>query len=102
MRGSSGSVRILKRRANAAMYGQLLGQTDQVTPQTIQQENTAICNQYLIRPQRRDELKKYLDAKNIGTEIYYPLDSHEQACFADLEYHNDDFPEAHRTQFLGT
>jgi dTDP-4-amino-4,6-dideoxygalactose transaminase len=55
-----------------------------------------IFNQYVIRAQRRDELRAHLERSGVGTEVYYPLPLHEQQCFAYLGHAPADFPEAHR------
>jgi dTDP-4-amino-4,6-dideoxygalactose transaminase len=61
--------------------------------------NGHIWNQYTLRvigAGRRDALRAHLTARGVGSEIYYPLPLHEQACFAHLGYKPDDFPWAHR------
>jgi len=53
-----------------------------------------VFNQYVIRLSRRDRLKAALEAKAVGTEIYYPVPMHLQECFAFLGYSSGDFPES--------
>jgi dTDP-4-amino-4,6-dideoxygalactose transaminase len=55
-----------------------------------------VWNQYVIRVQRRDELRQYLAAAGIGTEIYYPIPLHQQECFAYLGYRAGEMPESER------
>ena len=65
-----------------------------VTP--VQSKGRHVWNQYVIRVQRRDELRQYLAAAGVGTEIYYPIPLHLQQCFAYLGHRAGEFPEAER------
>jgi dTDP-4-amino-4,6-dideoxygalactose transaminase len=50
----------------------------------------------VLRVSRRDELRQFLAARGIGTEIYYPLPLHLQKCLTYLGYVEGDLPEAER------
>jgi dTDP-4-amino-4,6-dideoxygalactose transaminase len=53
-----------------------------------------IFHQYVIRAQRRDELRDFLKSRGIGSEVYYPIPLHLQPVFAYLGYKKGDLPEA--------
>lgn len=55
-----------------------------------------VFHQYVVRAYRREELREFLAARKIGTEIYYPVPLHLQPCFVYLGYREGDFPQAER------
>ncbi len=57
-------------------------------------ENYHIYNQYVIRIDKRDELREKLKDQGIATEIYYPVPFHRQECFANLTTNDTEFPNA--------
>ena len=85
------------RQANAAKYRRLFKAADleEIIRLPIEIESRHIYNQFIIHCARgRDKLRDFLTQHQIGTEIYYPLPMHQQACFADLGYQKGDFPQA--------
>ena len=50
----------------------------------------------MIRTARRDALREFLTARQIGTETYYPVPLHMQNALQSLGYSEGDFPEAER------
>ncbi len=48
------------------------------------ERNYHIYNQYVLRVQKRDALRDWLTASNIGCEVYYPVPLHKQECLGSL------------------
>jgi dTDP-4-amino-4,6-dideoxygalactose transaminase len=55
-----------------------------------------VWHQYVIRVVRRDALREFLMAREIESEIYYPVPLHLQGALKGLGYSEGDFPEAER------
>ena len=85
------------RQRNAAYYDQAFARAVPA-PRIVTPARAAggrhIFNQYVLRAERRDELRSFLSDRHIGTEIYYPVPLHLQGCFGYLGYARGDFPES--------
>jgi dTDP-4-amino-4,6-dideoxygalactose transaminase len=57
-------------------------------------DKSHVFNNYVIRAQRRDELRQFLAENGVQSEIYYPVPLHLQKCFAALGHRQGDFPQA--------
>ena len=57
-----------------------------------------VWNQFTIRVQHglRDALRQYLRQHGVGSEIYYPIPLHQQACFKSLGYKTAACPSPNR------
>jgi dTDP-4-amino-4,6-dideoxygalactose transaminase len=53
-----------------------------------------VFHQYVIRAERRDELRAFLKSRGIGSEVYYPTPLHLQPVFAYLGCKEGDLPES--------
>lgn len=89
-----------RRRENAEAYKRHftdLGLAEQVILPYERPNSRHIYNQFVIRvPGDRDSLREHLTVRGIGTDVYYPVPLHLQACFAYLGYRAGDLPEAER------
>lgn len=88
------------RQRNAAEYRKLLATRPQASGGGVglplERPGRHVYNQFVIRHSRRDELMAALKQDGIGCEIYYPVPSHLQPCFAELGYLPGDFVESER------
>jgi dTDP-4-amino-4,6-dideoxygalactose transaminase len=97
-----------RRRQHAATYDQLFASSGLTSGQTSNQTSNQLTapvrllsrspktkhvfHQYVIRAQRRDELRKFLAERKIGSEVYYPLPLHLQPVFSYLGLKAGDLP----------
>jgi dTDP-4-amino-4,6-dideoxygalactose transaminase len=87
------------RQRNAARYRELFegaGLTSRITVPAEAAGRTHIYNQFVVRVPDRDRVKAALEARGVGTAIYYPVPFHQQECFAYLGSWPAGFPEAER------
>jgi dTDP-4-amino-4,6-dideoxygalactose transaminase len=87
------------RRERAAAYSQRLRESGLEgrwvhAPEPPGEEH--VFHQYVIRAERRDQLRETLAEAGVGTQVYYPVPLHRQPCFADLGLRDGQFPEAER------
>ena len=82
-----------RRQENAACYDRHLSMNGLVTPFIAHDRHHHVYNQYVVSvPARRDALGRWLAEHGIGTEVYYPVPAHEQACFEHLGLRVGAFP----------
>jgi dTDP-4-amino-4,6-dideoxygalactose transaminase len=86
-----------KRREKACYYYKLFGDaslisTEKVKLPVVREEAFHIYHQFVIRAQKRDELRAFLAEQKIGSEVYYPVPLHLQKSLAFLGYKAGDFP----------
>ncbi len=59
-------------------------------------KNHHIYNQYVIKTEKRDELRAFLLDNNVGCEVYYPLCLHQQECLRPYGYNKQSLPVAEK------
>ena len=82
---------IEERRRIAERYNKELNNSNIVLPVSAP-KMTTVWHQYVIRCERRAELIDYLNRRNIGTIIHYPIPPHLSEAYKYLGYLPGDFP----------
>jgi dTDP-4-amino-4,6-dideoxygalactose transaminase len=57
---------------------------------------THVYHLYVIKTDKRDELKEFLLQKGIGTAVHYPIPPHLQKAYSHLNFKKGDFPIAEK------
>jgi len=75
-----------------------VGLTDVLDLPVVEAERRHVWNQYIVRVRdgKRDALRAFLAERKVGTEIYYPVPLHQQACFQYLGCTLGTLPETER------
>jgi dTDP-4-amino-4,6-dideoxygalactose transaminase len=83
-----------RRRALARMYDERLKGTGVITPEIPADIRRHVFYTYTIRVTggKRDDLRKYLGERGIGTQIHYPVPIHLQQSAQFLGYRKGDMP----------
>jgi len=82
------------RKAVADLYDEAFAGCHSITVPERVKYSTHIFHQYTIKVRngKRDELKKFLESKNIPSMVYYPGPLHMQEAYNYLGYKENDFP----------
>jgi dTDP-4-amino-4,6-dideoxygalactose transaminase len=82
------------RQKNAAQYEKLLTGVSDITLPKVREGAGHVYHLFVIQANRRDELKEFLEKREISTGLHYPVPLHLQPCFQNLGYKEGAFPRA--------
>jgi dTDP-4-amino-4,6-dideoxygalactose transaminase len=78
------------RRTDASIYSKKLSEIGDIKLPVVLPECTPVFHLYVIRTQYRDNLKKFLDEKNIQSLVHYPISVAETEALKQFNYDLDD------------
>lgn len=85
-----------RRRANAQLYDELLGDNDEIVTPYVAPHNRHIYHVYAVRVRGRDRVLEALAEEGISCAIHYPVPVHLQEAYRGLGYGEGSFPVAER------
>ena len=80
------------RIANSLYFDSQLTEVDEITIPDRPNDTRQVYHLYVVRAQRRDELKDYLQSCGIDAKIHYPVPMHLQPAARKFSYSRGDFP----------
>jgi len=91
-----------KRRHHAEFYDRHFANIPEVNVVKDPPWSKGVYHLYIIKVKNRDRLQKWLNEKEIGTGLHYPVPLHLQKAYQHLGYKEGDFPisENHAKQIL--
>ncbi len=81
-----------QRREIAGWYREKLADLPGIGLMEVAEGADNVYHLFVVRTKRRDELRAYLEAHGVGTQIHYPVPPHLQACYHQLGFKKGDFP----------
>lgn len=81
-----------QRQEIASWYDEQLKDIDGIATPMVNKNSTHVYHLYVIRTNRRNQLKEHLQKSGIGTLIHYPVPPHLQPAYSSLGYSKGDFP----------
>jgi len=84
-----------RRAIIAERYSQCFQRLPLKTPPEFS-DRTSVYHQYVVETPQRDELRKYLENRGIGTGMYYPLPVHEHEAWSVRGMPSYSLPESER------
>lgn len=85
-----------KRQDLAKIYHRMLGIIPDITLPNTYKDRKSVYHLFVIRTKQRDALQKYLQEKDIVTQIHYPYPIHLQNAWKFLKHKQGDFPVAEK------
>lgn len=85
-----------QRRQNAQYYQSRLAGIPQVQIPPEKDKETCVYHTFVIQADRRDELRQFLSAREIGSSIHYPVPIHLSTAGKTLGYPQGSFPVTER------
>ena len=85
-----------ERNRIALRYINNLKNIEEIELPVIQEGNEHVFHLFVIKTEKRNELKRFLSEMGISTVIHYPVPCHLQKAYAVLNYKKGDFPVAER------
>ncbi|MFZ2446282.1 MAG: DegT/DnrJ/EryC1/StrS family aminotransferase [Syntrophobacteraceae bacterium] len=83
-----------KRRRVAARYNELLDKVEGIVLPAEDSETRSVYHLYVMRTEKRDALKGWLEENRVGTGLHYPLPLHLQNSYRSMNYGPGSFPVA--------
>jgi dTDP-4-amino-4,6-dideoxygalactose transaminase len=80
------------RLAMAGTYQAALAELEDIELPFTESRNTHVFHQFVIRTRQRDELRRHLTEKGIGSAVHYPVPLHLQPAYHELGYQPGAFP----------
>ena len=86
-----------RRIENAATYDRLLAGVDEIQIPRRPSDIKQVYHLYVVRAQRREELKAHLNAQGIDAKVHYPIPMHLQPAAKEYGHKRGDFPVTEKT-----